>query len=98
MGSWNTATKYDYNKAEILTTQIYYICICICICIYMYINIYIYIYIYIYIFYAVQILNINKPYFKQDAFRLFPLRFFPLHIVQFFQQSKLSAQTPKKLI
>ena len=48
----------------------------------MYVYIYIYIYIYMYLyptshfFHAVQILNIKKPYFKQDAFRLFSLKTF----------------------
>ena len=38
-------------------------------------------------------------YIKQDAFRLFSLKTFStVYIVQFFQESKLSAQTPKELI
>ena len=37
---------------------------------------YIYIYRQVIFFHAVQILNIKKLYFKQDAFRLFPLKTF----------------------
>ena len=70
-----------------MTLAEYYIYMYMLIYIYMY-NKFIYIYIYIYIilmyryinksffFDAVLILNIKKPHFKQDAFRLFSLKTF----------------------
>ena len=70
-----------------MTLVEYYIYMYMLIYIYMY-NKFMYIYIYIYIilinryinksffFDAVLILNIKKPHFKQDAFRLFSLKTF----------------------